>query len=402
MISFRPDRRQFLKTLPAYAALSMPVSTLLAQESNSGLRVIDIRVHVVSVTSRTNWIIVQLLTNQGITGLGEASLGRRAELFELAEFFELVRDESPFAIARFRERGFSRLTGNDRVRSTAFSAIEQALWDLCGKALEIPVYQFFGGKLRDQLTVYANINRATVERTPEGFAASAVAAVSDGFQAIKAAPFDGFPPLDAPVAEISRATDLGVAAVYAMREAVGPGVAIKIDAHSFFDVDLAIEVADQLERADLSWYEEPVAPTLLEETVAIRNGVPQVMAGGEFLFGRAGFRELCVHQAVNIIMPDIKHCGGAQELFQIATMADAFGVAVSPHNPSGPVSTAASASLCAAMPNFDILELQWGEADWRSELLQPGERINKGILTVTEAPGWGISLNQATLESHAL
>jgi galactonate dehydratase len=402
MTSFRPDRRQFLETLPAYAALSLPVSTLLAQESSSGLRVTDIRVHVVSVTARTNWIIVQLLTNQGITGLGEASLGRRTELLELTEFFELIKDQSPFAIARFREQGFSRLTGNNRARATAFSAIEQALWDICGNALQVPVYQFFGGKLRDRLTVYANINRATVERTPEGFAANALAAVADGFQAIKAAPFDGFPPLDAPAQEIVSAIDLGVAAVYAMRDAVGPSVAIKIDAHSFFDVELAIEVARQLEEADLSWYEEPVAPTLLDETVAIRNGIRQVMAGGEFLFGRAGFRELCVQQAVNIIMPDIKHCGGAQELFQIATMADAFGVAVSPHNPSGPVSTAASASLCAAMPNFDILEFQWGEADWRSELLQPGERIDSGTLAISDAPGWGISLNQSILESHAL
>ena len=401
MTNSLPRRRHFLKTLSA-GVLFLPINRLIAQGRSSSLRITDINVVVVNVTARTNWILVQLQTNQGISGLGEASLGRRTELPELGEFFQLVRDQSPFAIASFREQGFARLSGNNRSRATAFSAIEQALWDICGKALQVPVYQFFGGKLRDELTVYANINRATVERTPEGFAAKATDAVADGFQALKAAPFDGFPSLDAPVQEISRATDLGIAAVYAMRDAVGQDVAIKIDAHSFFDVDLAIEVANQLKGASLSWYEEPVAPTLLAETVAIKNGVQQVMAGGEFLFGRDGFRDLCVRQAVDIIMPDIKHCGGAQELFQIATMAETFNVAVSPHNPSGPISTAASASLCAAISNFEILEFQWGEADWRGELLQPAELFNNGKLTVSDAPGWGVSLNQSVLESHSL
>jgi galactonate dehydratase len=396
------NRRQFLKMLPGTSALAFPANSLFAQNRSSGLRVTGISVTVVNVTLRTNWILVQLQTNQGITGLGEASLGSRTSLPELREFFELTRDSSPFAIAQFRQQGFARLAGQNRARATAFSAIEQALWDICGKALEIPVYQFFGGKLHDRLSVYANINRATAQRTPEGFAANAVAAATDGFKALKAAPFDGFPALDAPAQEITRATDLGIAAVYAMRDAVGPDIAIKIDAHSFFDVDLAIEVANQLDGANLSWYEEPVAPTLLEQTVAIKNSIKQVMAGGEFLFGREGFRDLIVRRAVDIIMPDIKHCGGAQELIQIATMAESFGVMVSPHNPSGPISTAASASLCAAMPNFDILEFQWGEADWRSGLLQPAEQINNGLLPVSDAPGWGITLNQALLDSHLI
>ena len=393
------NRRHFIE-FTSISALGLSLNSALSQGSSSGLRVTGIQVYVVNVTARTNWILVQLQTNQGISGLGEASLGRRTSLPELGEFYELVRDQNPFAIAEYRRQGFAQLTVGDRVRATAFSAIEQALWDVCGKALGIPVYQFFGGKLHDSLSVYANINRATVERTPDGFAAKAAAAVADGFKALKAAPFDGFPSLDAAAKEIARATDLGIAAVYAMRNAVGPDIAIKIDAHSFFDVDLAIDVANQLQGADLSWYEEPVAPALLEETVAIKNGISQMMAGGEFLFGREGFRDLCVRRAVDIIMPDIKHCGGAQELFQIASLAESFGVAVSPHNPSGPVSTAASATMCAAMSNFDVLEFQWGEASWRSELLAPEEYISNGMLSVSDEPGWGIALNQGVLESH--
>ena len=147
---------------------------------------------IVRATRRTHWIFLRLRTNQGLTGLGEASLGRETDLSSLRAFFDLVRDESPFGIEEYRRRGIGRAASGDRRVATAFSAIEQALWDLVGKALDAPVYELFGGSLRDRLPVYANINRATADRTPAGFAATATAAVGDGngFRALKAAPFD--------------------------------------------------------------------------------------------------------------------------------------------------------------------------------------------------------------------
>ena len=110
------------------------------------------------------------------------------------------------------------------IPATAYSAIEQAMWDLAGKALDVPTHVLLGGKVRNALPVYANINRATNPRTPDGFAAAATRAVADGFSAIKAAPFDGFPPPTAPAADIARAIDAGIDAVRAMRAAVGPSV----------------------------------------------------------------------------------------------------------------------------------------------------------------------------------
>ena len=207
------------------------------------------------------------------------------------------------------------------------------------------------------MPVYANINRATSNRTPEGFAEKARQAVADGFKAIKAAPFDGFPPLTAAANEISSARQLGVDCVFAMREAVGDDIAIKIDAHSFFDVELSISVAQQLLPANLSWYEEPIAPTQTTNTRRIHESISQTLAGGEFLFGVEGFAPLCEENAVDIIMPDIKHCGGLLEAFRIAAVAEANGVKVSPHNPSGPVSTAASVALCAALPNLSLIHI---------------------------------------------
>ena len=398
-------RRQFLtnfSSLVLGSATLTPLTNIYEQNSPLDHEVIvtDLEVIVVNVTQRTKWIFVLLTASNGVTGLGEASLGRRSELNELNSFFRLVEGQSPFDINLYRTKGWPRASSGNRAVATAFSAIEQALWDIVGKTLNVPVYQLFGGKLRDSLPVYANINRATSNRTPEGFAEKARQAVADGFKAIKAAPFDGFPPLTAAANEISSARQLGVDCVFAMREAIGDDIAIKIDAHSFFDVELSISVAQQLLPANLSWYEEPIAPTQTTNTRRIHESISQTLAGGEFLFGVEGFAPLCEEKAVDIIMPDIKHCGGLLEAFRIAAVAEANGVKVSPHNPSGPVSTAASVALCAALPNFEILEYQWGEQPWRSNLVVPNERFVNGAINISNSPGFGIAFNERVLAEH--
>jgi len=319
----------------------------------------------------------------------------------LQTFFALVRGGSPLDVERYRQRGMPMVKG-DLVSATAFSAIEQAMWDLAGQTLGVPTHTLFGGRVRDSLRVYANINRATNPRTPEGFAAAARRAVADGFSALKAAPFDGFPPAGAPAKEIEAAVDAGIAAVAAMREAVGPTVDIMIDCHSFFDVERAVSVARRLEPQRLAWYEEPVAPERIDETVAIKNRVRQPMSGGEVLFGIAGFAQLMQRHAVDVIMPDVKHCGGLLELTRIAAAADAAGVMVSPHNPSGPISMAASVQVAAGMRNFNVLELQYGEVPWRGELITPAERFVAGQIGVPDRPGFGIALNENAIRRHTL
>lgn len=398
------SRRDFFRTLPALTvipSLSAETATVLPLgQAELGLRITEMEVIGVRATMRTNWIFVRLTTNDGQTGLGEASVNRRLNLPELSGFFNLVRDRSPFEIERYRQAGWATASTGNRQQATAFSAIEQAQWDLVGKSLGAPVYDLVGGRLRDELPVYANINRATTDRSPNGFAISAQQAVADGFRAIKAAPFDGFPSLDQPRAEVEAATELGVHCIEAMRTAIGPDIDLKIDAHSHFDVALAIDVATRLEPQRLSWYEEPVPPTDLDSTMAIKNGIRQTMAGGEFLFGVEEFSPLCQNRAVDIIMPDVKHCGGVAEIRRIATVADLYDVLVSPHNPSGPVSTMVSAQVCAGLPNFDILEYQWNEVPWRGDLVDPPERFSEGILQVPDGPGYGVTLNNTVVREH--
>jgi galactonate dehydratase len=357
------------------------------------------------------WLIVRLQTDAGLVGLGEASdafgfanttADDTARMrSQLKAFVDLIDGRSPFEIERYRQQG-EGLARQGLVAATAFSAIEQALWDLAGKALDVPTHVLLGGAVRTELPVYANINRATNPRTPAGFASAARRAVSDGFGAIKAAPFDGFPPLGSPAAEIARAIDTGIDSVAAMREAVGPRVAIMIDCHSFFDIEQAVRVAERLEPQNLAWYEEPVAPERVDDTLAIKGRIRQPMAGGETLFGLSGFGPLIRRRAFDTIMPDVKHCGGLLELTRIAAMAADAGVMVAPHNPSGPVSTAASVQVCAGMKNVNYLELQYGEVDWRSGVLTPPERFTNGRIQVPDRPGFGIELNEAVIRSRSL
>ena len=404
------NRRQLLVT--GGGLLVAPLLALQsARAAAPSFRLTRVELIPIRATSRTVWLVVRLHTDKGLTGLGEASDAfgfanttvANAETMRarLQMFFDIVRGGSPLDVERHRQRGMPLIKG-DLVSATAFSAIEQAMWDLAGKALDAPTYTLFGGKVRDALAVYANINRATNPRTPEGFANAARRAVKEGFQAIKAAPWDGFPATGSPQKAVDTAVEAGIAAVVAMREAVGPAIDIMVDCHSFFDVELAVSVARRLEPQRLRWYEEPVAPERVDETVAIRRRIQQPMAGGEVLFGVSGFASLVQRRAVDVIMPDVKHCGGLLELTRIAAAADAEGVAVAPHNPSGPISTAASVQVGAGMRNLNFLELQYGEVPWRAELLRPPERFVNGEIAVPDRPGFGVTLNDNAIRRQAL
>lgn len=367
----------------AMAAAARPAAKMIAAE------VLPVR-----VTPRTAWLVLRVRTDAGVYGLGEASdafgiqgtTAANVELLraEVARQFNLLAGRSPFEVEFVRQN--ARLDGTLLAR-TVHSALEQTMWDLNGKLLDVPAYELLGGKVRDRLPVYANINRVTKPRTPEGFAATAKRAVAEGFRAVKLAPWDGFVDSEAFV-------EKGIECLFAVREAVGPTVRIMTDCHSFFTVERAIRVAKKLEPLGLEWYEEPVAPEKLTVTLAIRRGIRQEMAGGEFLFGVKGFEPLCREKAVEVIMPDVKHCGGMLEMTRIAAMADVYGVRVAPHNPTGPVATAASVQLCAGMKNFKILELQWGEAEWRGDLVRPAERFVDGMIRVGDGAGLGVTLNE--------
>ena len=352
-------------------------------------RVTGMEVLPVTVSERTTWRFVRLSTNVGVSGLGEASAGD-PEIQDLERFYGLLGDS--LSIQAYRRAGLPRAAAGGVRAAGAFSGIEQALWDLRGKLLGVPVHELLGGSIRETVPLYANVNRMTRNRVPEGFGESAALACEVGFRAVKAAPFDGFPPQDAPPAAIEAATTSGVDAMLAIREAVGDDVAVKVDCHSAFDFARAVSVAERMLPAGLDWYEEPLPIDDLTGMRGLRDVIEQRLAGGERGFGLQGFLPLITTGAVDVLMPDITLCGGVLELMHIARAAETHRIAISPHNARGPVATAAALSVCAAVGNVESLELQWGEVDWRSTLIDPPESVAGGVLTVPNEPGFGIEL----------
>ena len=407
------ERRHFLRSTVLLPAAVLPSF----EHSDTKVVVRGIQVYVVKVNERGNWYFVELKTNNGLKGLGEASHGftvkdgDRRLLTEIKSLFEFVKGESPFDIEQFRQRGLKQAIERGKTAVTAFSAIEQALWDLNGKALGVPVYNLLGGKLRDKLKVYANINRATNERDASGrrlisaFQKNAENALKSGFRAVKLAPFDDMKPIRAAnEKQISSDIDYAINCIEAVRKTIGKDVDLLIDVHSHLNKELAISTAKRLVSTGLYWFEEAIDPEKFpEDTKAITDAISQGSAGGESIIGREGYNKIITERSLDIIMPDVKHCGGIQELRFIAAHAEASGnIAVAPHNPSGPVSTAASVQVCANIPNFSILEYAYGEVPWRADLLSPAEKFEDGYIRVPNTPGLGHELNDEILVKHAL
>ena len=371
----------------------------------TGLELITLRVN-----HRGDWLHVRLLTDEGLTGIGEASHGgfgpnRDAIVAAVltAQCRPLLLGTDPCAVnAAMRPL---RALVDGLATATAVSACEQALWDLAGKAAGVPVYRLLGGPVRERVPLYANINRAVKSRTPEAFAIEATAAVAAGFRAVKCAPFDGMERRRVREPDQQERIARGIACVAAIRDAVGPDIEVYVDCHSHFNVPTAVMVAHALRDLGVWWFEEPV-PT--EDLAALREVRPLVAAlgmesiGGELLNGVGGFWPYLAAGVWDCVMPDVKHCGGIGALIAIAEAADAQGVAVAPHNPSGPVAMAASAQVAAALPHMRALEYAWGEVPWRADMVMPAERIVDGHYLLPTAPGLGVTLNEETVSAHMI
>lgn len=366
------------------------------------MQIIDVEPVLIHVNHRGDWLFVQIHTDTGLTGLGEAShSGNDALCIATLEVFkQQLIGQSPLEINRIWQQ-LKRLNGG-RIAHTALSGIEQALWDLAGQHLGVPIYQLLGGALRKRVRLYANINRHVSERTPEGFARAAIAAVEEGFTAIKLAPFDELNERAHVRTGSAAAWRPGVERVRAVRRAIGDAIELAVDCHGRMEASEALIVAAELADCNLFWYEEPVHHDHVADLTEITRRVPMPTASGEVLFGLEEFQPFLQQRVVDVLMPDIKHDGGLLETRHIAEAARLHDLLVAPHNPSGPVANVASGHLCAVLPNFHILEYAWGEVDWRADLLEPREPVVDGHLELSDTPGLGVRLNPQTVAEHCI
>ena len=361
------------------------------------MRIDSVETFLVDSGTEKHWLFVKVETNEGVHGWGEAytQLDRdrviKRQIDELARY---VVGRSPFDIKQFLFSAYTDFAGKRGSLELfcAISSIEQALWDIVGKAADQPVYNLLGGRTRRRLRVYANGWGGA--ESPEELAERAGAVVARGFTALKFDPFPG-----RWRAYIGREQeDEAVERVRAVREAVGPDVDILVEVHRRLAPMHAVRVAKAIEPFVPFWYEEPVSARDLDALSEVRHSVALPIVTGEELYTKNEFREVFERRAADILNPDVCNCGGILELREIGAMAEAYHVAVAPHNyNSTTVGLAATLHASAGMPNFLITEYFVNFEDVGWEISRQPLVVEDGYITLPETPGLGIDLDEEAL-----
>ena len=286
---------------------------------------------------------------------------------------------------------------------SAISGIEQALWDIKGKALNQPVYQLLGGRVRDRVRMYTHLGggdmRAVYDtqgsKNPALFSEKAQAVVSQGYTALKVL-------ITPPTESLNSIAAYKYAAecMESIRLSVGDEIDIMVDCHGRHSPGNALEFCRVLAPYRPYFLEEPVPPENIDAMAEVRRASPIPIATGERLLTRHDFRQIFEKQACHIIQPDLCHCGGLWEAKKIAAMAEAYYLGVAPHNPLGPVANAAALHFALSTPNFLIQEDMLGDVPWRWDVVQSSLITKAGYWLPTSEPGLGIEVNEREAARH--
>ena len=351
-----------------------------------------------------NWVFVKVSTDVGLIGWGEASIEwkTRAVCGAVADLEPLILGQDPRRIEHLFQIMYRHPFFRAGVEGmSALSGIEQACWDIAGKAAGVPVYQLLGGAVRDKIRMYDHLGGGQMsalylEDTVERMTEHARASIEAGYTAVKVLvvpktlPLEGTKPLRHAETLMS-----------ALREEVGPDVDIMIDMHARTTPAMAIQYGQVLRPFKPFFLEEPCPPEnidgMLEVSRAL-SGIP--IATGERLLTRWGFRELLEKRACAVIQPDLCHCGGLWEARKIAAMAEAYYISVAPHNPLGPVATAAAIHFALATPNWLIQEAIRSDVPWRDAVLKGHFPVEQGYILPPTAPGLGIEVDEEEAAKH--
>jgi len=355
-------------------------------------------------------VFVQVDTDEGITGFGEATNWPYGGSFLIGRALEIARDalvgEDPADIERLWHRLYRRYTylGSRGLPTALISGVDIALWDIKGKALGRPVWDLLGGRFRDRVRLYAN-GWFTDCRTPEDFARAAKEVMLPaGHTACKLDPFLEmhryfFEFTDGQISPGGEQAACDI--VTAVREAVGPRHEILIDAHGNFNVPTAIRLANNLfEQSRIGWFEEPLPPESFEALRQVRENTDAPICVGERLFTRFDFVPVFRDRLADYVMPDIVWTGGISEMKKIATMAEAYYVPISPHNACGPLQIAAGAQVMMSVPNFYRLEYAMSHVPGYNAFLAEPLVFENGCLEVSDRPGLGHDLDLDYVRGH--
>ena len=361
------------------------------------MKITGLQTYLVHPGSGKNWLFVKLETDAGLRGWGEAYTQAdrdRAVEVHIQQLGRYLVDRDPFQIKHFTYMAYTDFCSKRGAMDVycAISALEQAMWDIVGKATGQPVYNLLGGPCRPRIRVYANGwgGGGSLDQLAE----RAAAVVARGFTALK---FDPFPnPWRAYIDHAAERS--AVERVCAVREAVGPEVEILVEVHRRLAPMHAIRVARQIELYRPFWYEEPVSARDLDGLAEARREIAIPVVTGEELYCKREFRPALEKRCADILNPDVCCCGGILELREIAAMAEPYHVAVAPHNyNSTTVGLAATLHAAAGMPNFLITEYFLNFEAVGAEIAVEPLQVQEGTIPLPTTPGLGIELDERAL-----
>jgi L-alanine-DL-glutamate epimerase-like enolase superfamily enzyme len=383
------------------------------------VEITDIRTCVVD--GNFEWNLIEVETDAGVTGIGEAYRGGGVpELVEYTDRFLL--GENPLDPERIVRRIVQEMSGHGGTTGkvvTAASGVEVACWDAAGKILDLPVYELLGSKYRDEVRIYCDTHAGEAYQvedgatayadadaySPEAYAAAAAEVIDMGFTALK---FDlDLPEDNEPDRTNGRLTNDVLEnkrrIVEAVREEIGYGADLAFDCHWDYSVESAKRLAYELEEYDLMWLEDLIPPENVDAQIEVTSATRTPIATGENRFRVHGLSELIYEHGVDIVTPDPTTVGGLAETMRIADRAEENYMPVSPHNVCSPIGTMACVHLGAAIPNFDVLEYHALEVDWWDDLhARDDPLIEDGYIEVPERPGLGIELDEDVADDHRL
>ena len=372
------------------------------------MKITKIETHVCNAKMR-NWVFVKVITDQpGLYGWGEATLEwhTRGVVGAVEDLSQLLIGEDPTRVEYLWQMMYRQhfWHGNGIVRSTAIAGIDIALWDIMGKSLGVPCSKLWGGPVRDYIRTYAHLGGGRMEDFYETadddhkrFGELALEAVEKGYTAFKTMAVPPTMPIEG-----SKPINYAVNNVAAMREAVGEDIDIMVDCHARPSPAMGLKFGKALEPFNLYFYEEPCWPESLEGLSMINKALTTPVATGERFTHLAQFKDLFEARGCEICQLDITHCGGLSEARRIAALAEAHRIALAPHNPQGPISTAASLEFGFSQPSYIICETVTEDVPWRKDIVTEGFTIEpKGqIVYPNTKPGLGIEINEEEIKKH--
>jgi galactonate dehydratase len=394
------NRRAFLGCCLA----GVPLCAQARAAGSAPLLIRRIDPHVLRIGSRANIVCARLETSEGIHGWGEGTTPPAIApiLAQLEELKSVVLGQSAWDIEKLWHRMY--VAGENFLGGTLYSAmsiIDTALYDILGKHLNVPVYKLLGGKVHDRLRIYTSYRWGNIPRTAEAYTRRTRELVSQGATAGKYDPFGAYP---GPERQLPTPTLLEVREMIRGIREGGPQFDICVEAHGKFNLASAGRIVKMLEPFDPFFIEEPVPVEDVDAMAALQRSTNIPIATGEGLYTHFGFREVLNKQAARILQPDVARAGGITAVKKIASMAQSHYVTIAPHNPNGPVCTAASIHLAASIPNFLIMEEGGGynERAVYQSVFAGGWSPDSGWWAVPESPGLGVDFSPQFLKEYGV